>query len=913
MSNYSTKFNQQKSRNIKILHWNANGLNKKGKITEFKAFVNFHDFDILTLNETYFTEKRKPPKIKGYQYIAKFREQTINPRGGIVMYYKEHLNIIENKTDVKIKDLEVLCLTLNKNVNIFSIYNRNGSKLNVEEVLTLAESNDKVIIVGDFNARHAVWGNKTENQSGRSLLKLLLETELALFTTDTPTRYSADGKTSSTIDLIVTNNAYVINQRTYEDLESDHRPMSFELPSQKVVDNPFTLKIRNYKNVNWEEFRRHVSKELKLNRNITTIDEIDANIMTLTETIKTATDIYAPEKTIEKGKLPDNVIEEIKRRNKTRRQFQRYPTPQLQQQLKDQCEAVRNMIQEHEAEKWKSRINRLDASHTNVWKDVKKFKKGDMYFIPPIKVGNEIIANPKDKAEVLATKIALTHSTTIGLSDEHTENEVNQEIKNLTNLTEEEIPIAIISPTKIRRIIKNSRPYKAPGEDGIQMKTLKMLPRKAYIQIYYIYRACLKNNYFPKAWKKAVVIPIKKPGKDPSDPGNYRPISLLPVLGKIFEKLICEEIKKIIKEENILIEEQFGFRESHTTTHQLMRLLDHATNRGNMNETTTLLTLDLEKAFDLVWKEGLIYKMMKQKFPLKIIGLIKSYLEDRTLKVRIQGESSTEKDVIAGVPQGSPLSPTLFLLYINDIPKNPKTKLALFADDTAIMASSRKTTMANTHVNNHLQQITEYFYKWKLKLNPNKSEVINFNRKQTMEQHSIIKINNNPVKTVEKLKYLGVQLDRKLYHNEHVNSIKKKAIQASGIIYPYIGRFSILPEHMKYQLYKAYVRPIMLYASPAWINASDETLKTLQTVENKALRTILNKKTYEISNKELYKHFKITPILHQIYKDTNKFFKHQKFNSNLTKNLGEITPDSIPYQIKFKLLNQRLIENDPNI
>lgn len=166
-------------------------------------------------------------------------------------------------------------------------------------------------------------------------------------------------------------------------------------------------------------------------------------------------------------------------------------------------------------------------------------------------------------------------------------------------------------------------------------------------------------------------------------------------MSKVLETIVLERIKQHEEQNQILIPEQFGFKKHHCTVKQLARITDKITNNFNIKKTTSLLTLDIEKAFDSVWHQGLIYKLINLNFPPYIIKIIHSFLTNRTFQVKVNGKLSDKQKIPAGTPQGAVTSPTLFNYFINDIPKHPQTSLALFADDTAIIAESRRTNQCN--------------------------------------------------------------------------------------------------------------------------------------------------------------------------------------------------------------------------
>lgn len=201
---------------------------------------------------------------------------------------------------------------------------------------------------------------------------------------------------------------------------------------------------------------------------------------------------------------------------------------------------------------------------------------------------------------------------------------------------------------------------------------------------------CLRLSYFPQDWKLAVVLAFPKPGKDKLFPQNYRHISLLNTLSKVFEISLYNRLRNFEKQHKTLIEEQFGFRDHRSTVQQLARIANYISTNFNTKMSTAMLLLDIEKAFDTVWHGGLIYKLHEIGIPLYLIKILQSYLKNRTFKVQINEAHSKLQSVVAGVPQGSILGPALFIYYINDIPRHNDTILTLFADDTGILSASKK-------------------------------------------------------------------------------------------------------------------------------------------------------------------------------------------------------------------------------
>lgn len=195
-----------------------------------------------------------------------------------------------------------------------------------------------------------------------------------------------------------------------------------------------------------------------------------------------------------------------------------------------------------------------------------------------------------------------------------------------------------------------------------------------------------------------------------------------------------------------------------------------------------MLLLDIEKAFDTVWHKGLIAKLFLLNIPLYSVKLILCYLNKRSFKVKINKSYSTTQYIVAGVPQGSILGPTLFLYFINDLPILDKTLTALFADDTGILGVSRNKRLAIEKIQNTLDNFLEFFEQWKIKVNASETELIIFSRRNKLKKSErgkdlTIEINNEIINPQNEAKYLGMFLDKKLNFNKHISTACKKAYQ----------------------------------------------------------------------------------------------------------------------------------------
>jgi hypothetical protein len=230
------------------------------------------------------------------------------------------------------------------------------------------------------------------------------------------------------------------------------------------------------------------------------------------------------------------------------------------------------------------------------------------------------------------------------------------------------------SPEEVRGIIGFLKVTKAPGPDKIPNTALKLLPDKAVVALTAIINASLRFCHFPSRWKSANVIFIPKPGKDLLFPQNYHPNSLLSNVGKVLEKVILTRLVRATNENHVLPDEQFGFRPKHSTADQLIHVTEFISQGINQNKSTGSIFLDVAKAFDTVWHDGLVYKLHTAGVSLAMVKLLNSFLEDRKFHAKIGNVLSAVREIEAGVPQGSVLSPTLYAIFTADIPKNRRNK-----------------------------------------------------------------------------------------------------------------------------------------------------------------------------------------------------------------------------------------------
>ena len=346
----------------------------------------------------------------------------------------------------------------------------------------------------------------------------------------------------------------------------------------------------------------------------------------------------------------------------------------------------------------------------------------------------------------------------------------------------------------------------------------------------------LIQGKYPNLLKLANICPIYK--KDDIDKcSNYRPISLLSNIGKIFEKVMYARLSNFLEECEILYEKQFGFRKHYSTNHALVSIVEHIKQNLDNNKFTCGVFVDLEKAFDTVNHEILIKKLEYYGIKGAYNSWLSSYLSNRWQYVTLGNTKSQNRKVSCGVPQGSVLGPLLFLIYINDMNKALKNCITHhFADDTNLLCSKRNLKELRKTMNEELSLLFEWLCANRLSLNVSKTEFIVFrpNRK-TINQTFTLKLNQKTIRESTKIKYLGVLLDNKLSWSLHITELCKKISRAIGMLFK---MKSLCPTATLKSIYYSLFHSHLSYGISVWGTAKTSLSHKIFLLQKRAVRVI---------------------------------------------------------------------------
>ncbi len=428
-----------------------------------------------------------------------------------------------------------------------------------------------------------------------------------------------------------------------------------------------------------------------------------------------------------------------------------------------------------------------------------------------------------------------------------------------SKLTMEELQSAITS--------MNSK--SKPGEDSISYEMIKCGGEIFHTFLLKLYNYCWATGIYPESWKSGIVIPLPKQA-DAININEFRPITLLSCVGKVFEKIVSERLKYFLERSGILTKAQFGFRPRKSTTDQLTRIVQNIHNGWEQGMDTLFVSFDVKKAFDTMWHDGLLYKLHQMGIRGRMLRIIKSYLTSRPYKVSIEGNLSSKCFTSSGVPQGGVLSPLLFIIFNNDsldgIPDSING--SLFADDTAIFTHIPREDGPLRRLRLHQMQcaidkIMMWSSKWRLQ--QGKVKFMVFHKKGTINSREgpdapTFTINGDVITSQKTpLRFLGLFMDPQLDLGWHIDIILCRAKMRLNVLKSFAYKCQGSDQSTLRHLYLSWIRPMVEYAPTVIATATPLNLKKLDKFQYDAMRVVTSASA-TVSSRALHVEAGIEPM-----------------------------------------------------
>ena len=845
------------NKSLKLAAVNINSVTSPGRIDELQYFVDSYGIDVLALSELKIDSTVHPSLYS----LTGFHPPIVKPRtrrgGGTAIYVNKslpfsHMNNLDNDdieaiwVQVKVKDkLVIICSTYIPPHMPADKQSRYLDQLTDSVTQAHSHSPEALVVMGDLNGGNC-WlpPNAPPHSPINSFEGKLKSTSEELGLTqliNTATRIQ--NRTHNIRDLIFTDSPHVITDSgilpSFSNL--DHFPVYATLSINFHSENfNNTRQVWDFENTDIDSLVHILSR---IEWDTITDRDVDEATEAFTETIRDAANRCIPTKTVknrnDKLWVTADLRRQIRKRDRLFRLARTRQTDYDWSRWKTQRNIVTNINRKLKKEHIQHKVDLLLESkkdpfkyHTIV-KNITGIRR-DASIPPLIAENGDVITDDHLKAQILNSYFSA--QTDIKLTDLHHAH--LHDYENTQPETPNHIDSIVFTPNEVLNTINRLDASKASGPDKLPTRLLKMIAIFIADPLAKIFNKSLAAGKYPSLWKRATVKPIFKGKGSPSELKNYRPISLLPCVSKIFEKLVFKRFYDHITSHQLLTDNQSGYRPGHNTQLQLAYLTDKLYKTLDHSEDFTIIYLDISRYFEKIWHAGLLTKC-KLEFGIRgqVLSWLNSYLDGRSQQVQIGNEQSPPMSLKAGVPQGSVLGPLLAIMYLNGLSGITSNQTLYFADDSSIHCSHTPDTIQTKEIElqKDLNAIYDYGLRWAITFNSNKTTQQTFSNRRNPRIPKLT-FGGQEIYPTSQHKHLGLTFSSDLKFKQHVNEILLKFNRALSPLYqiaPYIPRREL------HQIYTTYVQPHLDYCSAVY----DENLTTfdskrLEKAQNRAARLI---------------------------------------------------------------------------
>lgn len=806
--------------------------------------------DVIVLTECWTNEKNPPPTIDFYNMA--YTKNCLNQNDGVVAYV--HREISATFLEPNIRDGNCLIINIDEHYSIVCSYRppcfRNPSNyINSLEVVFNSIKTPNIIFTGDINID--ILSTHDSNNYVQSYLNLMAMYGL-IQGINQPTRIN------TCIDHFMVKSCYFWKTFVFEQALTDHSPIMLyidrikncktsTIPSKFIIN--YTTLRHQLSEENWSEIKQlnnvNIAIELFLNRlqklidNNTTVRRVPKNKMPL------------------KPWITISVVRSIRKRDKLYKNMKKNPeNMDIKKRYTDYRNICNKIIKTLKAKYYQEKLEKNSGNTKETWKIIKDVCNLNINTQNPKELLN-IYPDPKDSLNEVNrffTSVGQNLANVILQKLNLSEKELAQKSKS-TNQPRNSFSLFLTDEYEIKSIINSLRTSSAPGWDNITVTTLKKIVSHITVPLTYICNLSFTTGIFPDICKKATICPIYKSG-DKCSPTNYRPISLLSVLSKIIEKIVNKRLLTFLENNQLISKNQFGFRRKKSTEDAVLRLTSIIKDHLDMGECCLGVFLDLQKAFDTVSIPILLSRLEASGIRGLPLKWFKSYLSAREQRVRVSNLESEVSYSNFGLPQGTSLSPSLFLIYVNELCKisHQGLDILMFADDTVLLFHDKTWQSVAEVAETGISMITSWLEDSLLSLNVKKTKYVCFSKTSFSSPPHDFRllihtypcnrlITNRPSKCLcldiertKTIKYLGITLDANLNWSEHITLLSARVRK---LIYIFKNLRNVANIKVLTQTYKALCESITNYCICIWGNAAKTHLISIERAQRAILKVML--------------------------------------------------------------------------
>ena len=899
---------------LNILQWNCRSINTNLiQLNQYLYSCN-KKYHVLCL-QSLKVKKTDLPALPNYYYPPLCSVEDNKVRTATYILKPLQISILRPIEGVSCDFVEIL-VSPSESIKIINAYFPTGCPQENMTRWIKDLQGDNVLLVGDFNAHHAMWGGAGTQtlRGGQWLYDHVAESNLCLLNDGSVTRIpDRSDERPSVIDLSFISSELCINTEWYtvdDPLGSDHVPINISVAGFNVTNRQGEMKY-DYARANWPEFTLYLE-----NVDYETVNEnesLESQYECFRNIVIEAADSAIPKKsTVPNSKYPPNpwwnmdCREAVTIKRRAYKRFKRCQNEETSVALKEARINCKRVIAKAKVLYWRTYLNKNVSNYSDtkiLYKHLKRLKQRYSPAERPLNNNGTKTKSNLEKAEVLADTFAKA-SRSENLSESSRKYRNDEDKKHKDPPVKQGCPLnKKFTMNELRQCIKSVKNNKkATGADCISYRMIQRFPGATLECLLSFFNRCWDAGTMPAAWKQATVVAVPKAGKPPSNPSSYRPISLTPHLGKIYERLIKCRLEYHLQKENVIPLNQAGFQRGRGCSDHLMKLSAHVKKALAKRRTVLSAFYDVQRAYDSVWHGRLLQKLSNIGLSGNLYNFCKSFLSDRSFRVKSGDAVSQPRTVDMGVPQGSIIAPIFFNIMLSDITqvKLKDAQITLYADDLLLFSNEDYKNLKSGYVRQiimkrfqyNVNQLVTYMKENGFELCAAKTVFMVFNRSRFKAEEYFITIDDAKIYPSTETKFLGVIFDNKLTWKNHITKNIEKTRHVWNLLKMLKRTEGANDVQNLGHTVRALVRSRLLYGHEAFFAASKSVLIKLQTAECKFLRYVLgtgNSTPQEV----VYREVGWIPLIQEIKIRTTQYLYRASSIPNSTNEELDLTFDNI--------------------
>lgn len=828
---------------FKLIQWNCRGYYQH--IERIQQIIAEIQPNILCIQETNFRPNHIP-NLRLYESYNNNRNPIIRASGGVSTFiskklHSEHLSI---NTTLEAVAVNVWCPS---KITICNIYIPPDHDLHKNEITSiLNQLPQPYIIVGDFNAHSKTWGSEKTFGKGKIIDEILTSSNATLLNTGKSTYLCPATGNLSNIDLSFSdpktspNLEWDVLESLYD---SDHFPILIT-SQNKDEEVPFSHERWKLKSADWESYSTKIHEDIQ---SLQHTEDIDIMYSNFTKIIIDAAQLYVGSSSIKNNSkcIPwwtPACFTATKNSKKALNKYRKHKTEENYIHFKHMKAIARKTLKEAKRESWRAYVSSItqNTPATELWQKIKAMtgRRTESHIGAITNSSNEITTKNIEIADIIAKTIS-DRSSSQNYDEDFINNKNNsEEINSFFENYDKDNPINIsITREELLHSISTTR-QSAPGPDNIPFAFIQNLPPSAIDQLVDLYNHIWTKQSYPSIWRHAIVIPIHKQNLTKTDPSAYRPISLTCTMCKIFEKIVNKRLLWFLNKHQHINKYQMGFRQQYSTMDNLVHLQTEILDAFASKQELIAVFLDIKSAFDTTWRPGIMQKLKQWNIHGNMYAFIYNFLSKRTFRVRVNGILSEIHTLENGVPQGSVLSSTLFIIAINDIFSgiSQPVSCTLYADDVVMYCRGKEQNTTCDILQAAISQLEHWSNNSGFNFSPSKTKVVRFTRKNNSPIPNTLKMKGSNLQVVQQYKYLGVIFDERLNWKQHIEHLKAGCMKRLNLLKSLSNFNWGAQEESILKVYRALIRSKLDYGCIIYSTANKNTLRSLNVIQNSAIR-----------------------------------------------------------------------------